>query len=208
MNWGLLEYSEALRRQHEAVERRLRGEVGDTFYFVEHPAVITRGRASLRQQMPVLPPPHVPVLNVERGGMDTYHGPGQIVVYPVVKLGKTSSVEAARGVVSLIRCLELSIVATLCGLGLKSASLVDKKTGVWVGGERKIASIGIAARHWVSFHGLSLNVNTGLEPWAWLSPCGFGAEVMTDLKTEMAESTVSLDQVRDLLWQELQNHWR
>ncbi len=186
-DWGALPYPEAWERQKELVERRQRDEVGDTIIFCEHnPPVITLGRSAQRGERPFLMPlPGTEVLEVERGGFATWHGPGQIVIYPIVRLG------ARVGVVSLIRALEEWVAAYLSQLGVPALS-VEGKTGVWVrGGERKIASIGIAARHWVSYHGLALNLATGLEPWRSLSPCGFSPEVMTDVREQVGPTAPS-----------------
>lgn len=179
--WGRVPYREAWARQKDLLEKRIRNEIPDTIVFCEHPApVITLGRASQREGTPkLIPPPGTELIEIERGGQATWHGPGQLVIYPIVRLDRGEG----RGVVSLIRALEEWVINGLTSLDL-CAQAVEGSTGVWISGERKIASIGIAASHWVSYHGLALNYATGADPWRSFSPCGFSPEVMTDLQRE------------------------
>lgn len=182
IDWGKIDYSEAWQKQKLRVEARISGEVPDAIIFCEHPPVVTLGRGNKREAPELYIPPQVPVIEVERGGLATYHGPGQLVCYPIFKLNQDK--EGARsGVVGLIRALENWIIQSLSAEGLRSGAVIGK-TGVWVDEQRKICSIGIAVRRWVSYHGLALNYSTGSEPWAWLNPCGFSANVMTDLSRE------------------------
>ena len=189
-DWKKIEYKEAWQRQKELVELRIQDEIPDTLIFCEHPPVITPGRGLQREGSPVVAyPKNLEAVSIERGGLATYHGPGQIVVYPIVKMAaKTSAPYAAKGILGLIRSMENWVIAFLKAQGLDAVA-IPEKTGVWLRtkqGEKKIASIGIAARHWVSYHGLALNFATGLEPWRGFNPCGFSAEVMTDLSLETA----------------------
>jgi len=120
------------------------------------------------------------------------------VAYPIFPLGRTRQDSAKRGVVDLIRALEGWVIDALESQGV-SATMVAGKTGVWVGAEaRKIASIGIAARRWVSYHGLALNYATGTEVWKGFDPCGFSAGIMTDLSLETGRA-YSYPEVRDIL---------
>lgn len=193
-DWGHIPYREAWARQRELVERRIKGEIPDTMVFCEHDPVITIGRGGQRGERPVIfPPPGTDVVDIERGGLATWHGPGQVVAYPIMKLDRG----AGFGVLALIRALEAWVVDYLGAQGLK-AGIIDGKTGVWIDGERKIASIGIAVSHWVSYHGLSLNFATGMDPWRCFNPCGFDAEVMTDLRKETKRAIDYRDVVRDL----------
>jgi lipoate-protein ligase B len=180
-----VDYTRAWERQKAYVEERIAGLRPDTFVFCVHQPVITLGRASQRDLATsgvLAGNTPVPVLNIERGGQATYHGPGQLVVYPIVKLGRGADHPSRTGVVSLIRSMEAWLCEALGEFQVPAQS-VEGKTGVWVqGGTRKIASIGIAARHWVSYHGLAINLDVGPEPWQWISPCGMTADVMTDLK--------------------------
>jgi lipoyl(octanoyl) transferase len=155
--------------------------------------VITLGRKSQRQETPLggLKPKdkegnEIPILEVERGGQATYHGPGQIVIYPIVYLSPNKDSQVKGGVVGLIRKMEEAVITYLKeehGLDSEHVEEPDA-TGVWVDGKRKITSIGIAVKKWVSYHGLAFNVSTGKEPWLAFNPCGFSGSVMTDLDTE------------------------
>lgn len=197
-DWGRIEYGAAWARQKEWVEKRIRDEIPDTLVFCEHEPAITLGRGAQRGEKPLITNPNIPVFEIERGGLATYHGPGQIVAYPIFKLGRDSQgPQRNRGVLGLIRSMERWVLEYLQSIGLE-ASIIPEKTGVWIRNERKIASIGIAARHWVSYHGLALNFATGLEPWTWINPCGFEASVMTDLN-EMRGQPHDYASVRDAM---------
>ena len=121
------------------------------------------------------------MVEVERGGDVTYHGPGQVVAYPILLLG-----EGERDLHRFLRNLEEAMIRTLAGFGIE-AGREPGKTGVWwsASGARKIASIGIACRKWVTFHGLALNVTTDLAYFARIQPCGFDARVMTSMAAEL-----------------------
>lgn len=185
VDWGRIEYREAWQRQKDLVEARIQGTISDTLVFCEHEPVITMGRGAQRGERPLVANPTIPVIDIERGGLATYHGPGQIVAYPICKLGREASgPQHTRGVLGLIRAQEQWVVSYLKTLGL-AAGIIPEKTGIWIDNARKIGSIGIAARHWVSYHGLAMNFATGPEPWTWINPCGFEASIMTDLRKEL-----------------------
>lgn len=183
---GEVSYSEANQIQKRLVELRARDACEDTFLFLEHRPVITRGRGlqwtgeSRPRQMPLEQlPPGLEFLETERGGDLTYHGPGQWVVYPICKLDG-SGFGPKQDVSSFIRRLETLLMSVLEDLGLRAQARA-RATGVWVG-DRKIASIGIAVRKWVTYHGIALNVVNDLKPFHFISPCGYAPEVMTRLK--------------------------
>lgn len=176
LDLGRAEFRATWDRQLELVAARQRGEAPDTLILVEHPHVYTLGR-SQRARQNVLAPGDVPVVEIERGGDVTYHGPGQLVAYPIVQLG-----EGERDLHRFLRALEEAIVRTVEDLGVAGAGRREGATGVWIRGERKVASIGIACRRWVTFHGLALNVTTDLAYFRRINPCGFDAEVMTSLR--------------------------
>jgi lipoyl(octanoyl) transferase len=175
-------YADVWRLQLELVEARADGKIPDTILLVEHPLVITLGRKTpgVRDEALVMPPEigGVKVHVVERGGEATLHGPGQIVAYPIVMLNSRFGPKA------LLRALENAMIATLGDFGV-SAYWLEGQTGVWLkdtkGRERKIASLGVAVRRGVSYHGMALNVNTELENFRLISPCGFAPEIMTNL---------------------------
>lgn len=185
IDWGRIEYSQALEKQKELLALRQENKIKDTFVFCEHDAVITLGRGKPKEgELPFLPPPHIPVLNVERGGLATYHGPGQLVCYPIVRLAPKSDTQFPGGVVSFIRFLEEWMIKVLATQDVQ-AWRIDKKTGVWVGSPdtpKKIASIGIAVSHWVTYHGLAFNFATGPAAWQSFNPCGLSGDLMIDLK--------------------------
>lgn len=184
---GLTSYSRARDYQQELVERRARGEIPDTVLFLEHSPVITRGRGlqftgqprERHMPLPLQLPREIEFSESERGGDLTYHGPGQLVVYPIVKLDGSSVFAPNHDVAGFLRGLERWFLATLQGWGLE-ADARESATGVWVG-ERKVASIGIAVRKWVTYHGIAINAVNSLEPFHLISPCGFAPEVMTSL---------------------------
>ena len=196
-DWERIDYQAAWVQQKELVEKRIQNQIADTLIFCEHNPVVTLGRASQRNAE-VFPTCPYPVVEIERGGQATYHGPGQIVLYPIFGLAKKSGLPGRQGVLDLIRSLEKLIIEYLKSQSLK-AEAIEGKTGVWVGeGARKIASIGIAVRHWVSYHGLALNFATGQKPWQAINPCGFEASVMTDLERELNRKFTYYELVRDL----------
>jgi len=178
---GTAPYRDVWTRQLELVEQRQRGEQPDTLVIVEHPHVFTLGRRREAVQN-VLAPGDVEVIEVERGGDATYHGPGQLVAYPIVLLG-----EGERDLQRYLRRLEDAVIATCARLGL-AADREPGKTGVWCGPaerRRKVCSMGIACRRWVTFHGLALNVTTDLAYFRRINPCGFEASVMTSLAEQL-----------------------
>jgi lipoyl(octanoyl) transferase len=178
---GTAPYREVWARQLELVEQRHAGEAPDTLLLVEHPHVFTLGRRR-EAASNVLAPGDVEVVAVERGGDVTYHGPGQLVAYPIVELA-----EAERDLDRYLRRLEEAVIATCGGFGLV-ADREPGKTGVWCGPaerRRKLCSMGISCRRWVTFHGLALNVTTDLAYFGRINPCGFEARVMTSMAVEL-----------------------
>jgi lipoyl(octanoyl) transferase len=193
---GTATYRDTWARQLELVTQRQAGAVGDTLLIVEHPHVFTLGR-SRAAEANVLAPGEVEVVAVERGGDVTYHGPGQLVAYPIVLLD-----DGERDLHRFLRNLEAAVIATCERAGVP-AGREPGKTGVWTrGGGKKLASMGIACRKWVTFHGLALNVTTDLAYFQRINPCGFAASVMTSLAAEGA-ATADLAGVRASLIAEL-----
>lgn len=178
---GTSPYREVWARQLALVEQRQRGEVPDTLLLVEHPHVFTLGRRREAAQN-VLAPGDVEVIEAERGGDATYHGPGQLVAYPILQLG-----DGEQDLHRYLRTLEDAVIATCARLGL-AADREPGKTGVWCGPperRRKLCSMGIAVRNWVTFHGLALNVTTDLSYFRRINPCGFEASVMSSLAEQL-----------------------
>jgi len=194
-DWGTLGYREAHERQLAVLAERQEERCPDTLVFVEHPHVITVGRR--REAVGnILAAGSVDVVEVERGGDVTYHGPGQLVAYPIVLLR-----EGERDLHAYLRNLEEAMLRTCVHFGLDDCGREEGKTGVWRGG-RKLASIGIACRRWVTFHGVALNVSTDLSYFQRINPCGFQASVMTSMQQEL-ERPLTVGEVKEQLAAEL-----
>ena len=177
LDLGTAPYRDVWARQLALVEQRQTGQVPDTLVIVEHPHVFTLGRRRESHQN-VLAPGDVEVIEIERGGDVTYHGPGQLVAYPILLLG-----DGERDLHAFLRNMEEAVIRTCARAGV-TADREPGKTGVWTStpaGRKKLCSMGIACRKWVTFHGLALNVTTDLSYFARINPCGFEASVMTSL---------------------------
>jgi len=176
---GRMPYPEAWDLQLRLVEARSQGRVdNDVILFVEHPPVFTLGRRGGRENLLVpeetLRQSGIPIVQVERGGNITYHGPGQLVVYPIVHLPGFGI-----GVVDMVDRLEDVMIRTCAAWGV-AAGRNALNRGAWVG-MKKIGSIGIAVRRGVSFHGLALNVNPDLQPFSFIQPCGLKGVGVTSI---------------------------
>jgi lipoyl(octanoyl) transferase len=195
---GTESFRDCWARQLALVEARQRDEAPDTLLLVEHPHVFTLGRRR-EAEANVLMPGDVEVIGIERGGDVTYHGPGQIVGYPIVLLG-----DGERDLHRYLRNLEDAVIATCARFGL-ATDREPGKTGVWMttpaGLRRKLCSMGIACRKWVTFHGLALNVTADLGYFRRINPCGFGSSVMTSMAEQIGE--VDIAAVRAALADEL-----
>jgi lipoate-protein ligase B len=185
VNLGLIDYNEAWKLQSDLVSAKINRSLDrDIILFLEHPAVFTLGRRGGREYLQVgesfLEQAGVPVVQAERGGYITFHGPGQLVVYPIIDL------EARRlGVTEFVAALEEIMLQTVSTWGL-TAQRNSKNAGIWMG-NRKMGSIGIALRKGISFHGLALNVNVDLTPFSWVQPCGLEGVSMTSIQQELGE---------------------
>jgi len=178
---GQIGYQDAWELQRALVDLRRRDELPDLLLTCEHEEVVTTGRKAQgptrsAEETAGVVEAGISVIEVERGGAATYHGPGQLVGYPIVKLepGKERDLHA------FLRTLETSLIGPLEELGLEAGRKPDY-TGVWVG-ERKVASIGIACRGWVTYHGFALNLAVDLERFRLFRPCDLEASVMADLE--------------------------
>lgn len=181
LDLGTAGYREVWAQQLSLVEKRQTGEAPDTLILVEHPHVFTLGRRRESHQN-VLAPGDVEVIEIERGGDVTYHGPGQLVAYPILLLE-----DGERDLHAFLRNMEQAVIATCEATGI-AADREPGKTGVWMtdanGARKKLCSMGIACRKWVTFHGLALNVSTDLSYFRRINPCGFEANVMTSLAAQ------------------------
>jgi len=177
-NLGRMDYRKALEYQEQLVVWRRQGQIPDTLLLVEHPPVFTIGRGggweNLRCSQKTLEQEGIQVYEVNRGGNITYHGPGQLVGYPIIDL-----TNQGRDVRGYLRNLEEILIRTLQPylepLGLKPERLPDY-TGVWVA-NAKIAAIGVAVKRWVTMHGFALNLNTNLQHFQLINPCGLNKPV-------------------------------
>jgi lipoate-protein ligase B len=175
---GVREFGEVWAMQRELVAARQREEIPDTLVLVEHPHVLTLGRGA--QSKNVLRPADMPVFEIERGGDVTYHGPGQLVGYPIFLLR-----EHERDLHLHLRRLEEALIRALGGLGIRAGRRAGW-TGVWTDsgdGPRKLASIGIAVKRWVTLHGFALNVCTDLRRFQAINPCGLEPAVMGSISS-------------------------
>ena len=168
---GQRDYVPLWREMQKFTEDR-DGVTADEIWFTEHPPVFTLGLNASRDHL--LSPGDIPVIQVDRGGQVTYHGPGQLMVYPMLDLKR-----ASLGVRDLVTALEQSVVDLASAHGIQAASRADAP-GVYVDG-RKIASVGLRVRRGASFHGMALNIDVGLEPFSRINPCGFEALEVTTL---------------------------
>jgi lipoate-protein ligase B len=180
LDLGLREYNDAWNLQRKLVDLRARKLIPDTLILVQHPHVFTVGKAVLG----VLPGQisGVPVLRIERGGQWTYHGPGQLVGYPILDLDIRQ-----RDIHAFLRKIEETIILALAKFGI-GAVRYEGRTGVWVQ-NKKIASIGAAIRNWTTFHGFALNVNTDLSYFGLIEPCGMPSSTMTSMKALLGQTT-------------------
>jgi lipoate-protein ligase B len=172
-------YREALAWQRALAQARIAGQLEhDVLLLLEHPAVVTLGRTA--QPAHLLRPEGVEVFEVERGGDVTFHGPGQLVGYPIIDLSGHR-----RDLHWYLRALEQALITALAELGIPGER-TPGYTGVWARG-RKIASIGVHVRQWVTWHGFALNVSTDLADFERIVPCGIPGVVMTSLEREREE---------------------
>ena len=196
VDFDRIDYRDAWQLQRNLlIARKERILPNDIVLFLEHPAVFTLGRRGGRECLLVsdefLEKAGVQVIQVERGGNITFHGPGQLVVYPIVDL-QTAGIK----VVDFVSGLEEVMLRTAENWGI-AAERNAANRGIWVG-PHKMGSIGIAVRRGISFHGLALNVHTDLTPFSWIQPCGLQNVAMTTMQQETAHK-LSLQQVRAVL---------
>jgi len=185
---GTREFGEVWALQRELVVARQRDEIPDTLLFVEHPHVITAGRSAHRENL--LATDDLPIFEIERGGDVTYHGPGQLVGYPIFLLRPHE-----RDLHRYLRNLEEALIRALARFEL-AGERKPEWTGVWtVGAVRKLASIGVAVKRWVTLHGFALNVSTDLSRFSAINPCGLDAAVMGSMAGELGRP-VGIDAVK------------
>jgi len=203
VDWGRTRYVEAWRRQEGLVAQRIAGAAPDTLIFTEHEPVYTLGVRIGAMRNLLLDPAElarsgIDLVETNRGGDITYHGPGQIVGYPIVSLAARKDLHA------YLRFLEEVLIRSLGNLGLAAARRAGK-TGIWLG-QRKIAAIGVGVKRWVTFHGFALNVNNDLAAFGGIVPCGITDGTVTSLKQELGRE-FDLAEVRRVLASEFWAGW-
>ena len=192
---GRLDYQAALALQEEIVARKIDSpDAEDELLLLEHEPVYTIGRNPDRSSLRGGAHLPYPVIEINRGGQATYHGPGQLIGYPIVDLRRRGE-----DLHRYLRALEGLLIEALSDFGVESGRR-ERLTGVWVG-ERKIASIGVGIRHWVSMHGFALNVCGDLSPFTEITPCGIAGVEMTNIERETGRTVCvreAADRVSDL----------
>lgn len=189
-DWGLVPYQKALEKQLEYVDLLSRNPEHPGFLiFCSHPPVVTTGRQTLPEDIFSW---KGEVIEISRGGRATYHGPSQLVVYPILNLKKNRGNRGPQEIRGYLRALENCIVLTLKEFGIDAVGRTPQKkigektdvdeTGVWVG-HQKIASLGIAVKNWICFHGAAINLTYDPEAFKGLNPCGFTSDTMTSVET-------------------------
>jgi len=198
LDWDRTPYEIAWNRQNELVAQRNAGEIGDTLVFTEHEPVYTLGVRKdsadhLIWDSAELGRRGITVTQSNRGGDITYHGPGQIVGYPIVNLAARKDLHA------YLRLLEQVLINTVGTFGL-AADRRAGKTGIWLG-TRKIAAIGVAVKKWTTYHGFALNVNADLTPFSGIVPCGITDGTVTSMQLELGQP-LDMHAVKKVLAQE------
>lgn len=186
---GVVPYRDALAFQEAVRVKRQDGELPDTLLLLEHPPVYTRGRRSREGELGFAPEWYeqqgIDVVTVPRGGLLTYHGPGQLVGYPVVRVTE---------VAAYVHQLEDALVAALADEGIMAHSRPEDGPaymGVWVGEDRKLASVGVHVAHHVATHGFAVNVDNDMRPWEWVVACGLPGVRMTSIADERGETALT-----------------
>jgi lipoate-protein ligase B len=188
-NWGLIPYEQAVAKQLATVEDVFSGGE-ERLILCSHPPVVTLGRGAVAEDMIGW---SGETFETSRGGRATYHGPSQIVVYPILDLKRERAGFKSRDVHAYLRAVERATVSALAEIGLKNAEARTTKqgeislTGVWFG-DKKIASIGVAISRWITYHGMALNVIDDPAAFQGINPCGFSRTVMTNLERELGRS--------------------
>lgn len=193
LDWGLVEYREAFRRQDDLVQQIIEKKTSEKIIFCSHPPIVTLGRGTKPGDVFAW---QGDTLEVNRGGRATYHGPSQIIAYPLISLGGADEFYvdkkiAPRDLHQYMRALEQSVQLLLSELGIASqthalqkqvgSSELEEATGVWVG-DQKVAAIGIAVKKWITSHGVALNVDVDEAAFQGFYPCGFQVSQVTSLE--------------------------
>lgn len=209
-DWGTVDYAEAWRRQEELfdgmVEKKLAGrhDYENRIVMCQHPHVYTIGRSGKDSNMLIgadfLQRIGAQLFHIDRGGDVTYHGPGQIVCYPILNLE-----DFGLGLKEYVHVIEEAVIRLCAAYGIEAGRL-EKATGVWLDAHtaraRKICAIGVRSKHFVTMHGMALNVNTDLRYFSYINPCGFVDKGVTSIQKELGRE-MDMEEVKDLLSREL-----
>ncbi len=192
---GFIDYDKAWRLQKAIFDKRLKGEIEDIFLLLEHPNTYTLGKVAKREHLvgseDYLKENNFSVYDIDRGGDITYHGPGQIVGYPIINL-----TDWKQDTHLYLRSLEETIIQTCREYGLETGRK-EEYTGVWIE-ERKIAAIGIKVSRWITMHGFAFNINTNLDFFNGIIPCGIKDKEVTSLQREF-KRIFEISEVKSLL---------
>lgn len=192
---GTIDYQEAWDLQADLAAQRAADEIPDTVLVLQHPSVYTAGKRTQPEDMPTN---DLPVITVDRGGRITWHGEGQLVVYPIIKLADPIDV------VDYVRRVEEALIHAIREAGLPGAGRIDGRSGVWIPGEngaqhRKVAALGIRITHGVTMHGLSLNCNNTLDYYNYIVPCGISDAGVTTMSQELGKDVTVEEMIGPVL---------
>lgn len=191
LSHGPIDYLEALDLQRKTHQEVVAGSIPSTLILLEHQSIFTAGKRTEAHERPIA----ARVVDVDRGGKITWHGPGQLIGYPIVRLRDPFEV------VGYVRVIESAIIRALAEFKI-AAGLVDGRSGVWIEGERKIAAIGIRVAQGVAMHGFAVNVNCSLECYDEIIPCGIADASVTTISRELG-SEITIDQFAPVMMREM-----
>jgi lipoate-protein ligase B len=203
LDLGIREYKETFDIQRDILFKRIRNKAADTLILVEHFPVVTTGRIkgleSIEDEL-YFRKKHISVIETNRGGSVTFHSPGQLVLYPIVDISHKN-----KSIASFLDLLEKIVASALRELGAP-AERISKKRGVWIGG-KKVAFTGIAFKKWISYHGVSVNINNNISAFSKFHPCGDPEIRVTSLKECTGEDS-DMEEVKKLFSRTFSEYWR
>lgn len=209
VDWGLIDYQKSLEQQLLLVEKTANENLPGTIVFCSHPEIVTLGSKAEPRDVTTWDGPQI---QISRGGRATYHGPSQLVVYPIINLNLPSLIRPSKDIHVFLRQFENAIVETLAdyGVSAQGKSLQKKnldndgkdETGVWFQNQ-KIASLGIQVKRWVSLHGAAINLDDDTKAFRGIKPCGFEPEQMTSVE-KIINKKINRDEFKTKLLQRLQ----
>lgn len=194
-DWGQIDYSLALKKQELLVEKIAEKNSFGVLVFCSHPPVVTLGRKTQKDDVFSW---QGPVIEIARGGRATYHGPSQIVVYPIFNLNLLNE-PYRRDIGHFLRGIEQALINSLQCFSIAGQAIAgEENTGVWVK-DKKIASIGIGVRKWISYHGAALNLDFDPKAFQGLNPCGFKSSQMTNIESELGHPVSRIEAIQVII---------